>query len=1532
MRRAAPLALALSLLVAPPQAQAQFSLLGLQNSMVQFALSRISTPGELEITADGVARDEDGVTELVGVKVADGDGVWLEIDGVGLSWNARRILRGEIEISRMAARGVRVLRAPQPAGVELAPPEQEAPPRSVFAWPRAPLTTRVEALRLDGVSIAAGVFTEQSLAFDAEGALRDEGDEQSARLTLRRTDAVQGAIALDYLRTFATPALRLKLTADEGPGGVAAELAGFPADSAARLRIDADGPLDDWRMTFDAEAERVFTADGAATVVVGPPLSVDARVSVRPGPAMAPEIATVLGAEARLAARVSEDDAGLIRIDEGAIRSPELTLDATGFFNRVSGALDLEVALAAGAGLSALAEGVEFRGAGFDGSVKGAVGDLTATGALTLQGLETAPADVGDARLATTVTVRGAEIGFDVNGALDGLRIDRVAADTMGRTALNARGLYDGAAVTLETVRLASPLLTLEAAGRADIKADAAALDYRLATQDLRPLALAYDQDAAGAFEIAGRLDGALSAPHIAGTALLRDIAYLGETYGRLDLSHDVTLGAAPAGRVSLFSEGSRFGPAELATSFLFENNRLSLDNLIAAALGAQVSGAVAYDLDARLAEGALDARLADLGPLSQLLDAPLTGAATLKLALRPEDATQTVVLTGQARDLSGFDARAGTLDIDVTARDALGAAPRATATLRAADLAAAGATVAEARFEGSGENLIAAPAAQGVLSVSGLEAMGASVAQARLEGEGRDLLAAPAVEAVLTARALAYPAADATVAELRFEGSGEDLIAAPAARGVLTASGVAAAGATVGALRVEANGRDLLAAPQGALTALLEQVAAGGAATPRVTLNAALAQAEGAARLTADLNAAPATLPATLPGARLGAFTARAVVDDALGAAPRIDATASVGPSEAGPATIAAASAAARGPLSAIDATLTARGAMRDGPALALDAAARIDAAAAAPSAVISAFTAAYGDAAAALRAPLRIATGASTRFDGIDLSLPGGALTGAAALHPDGLSGDLTLAMDDLAPLARLADAPLDAGALDARARFDTRPGNARAEISAQGRGLRPSGVDLGEDGFDIDADARWNGARLSATAEARGPFDQPLRLEAAAPLRPTGGPLPAIPANAGVEGRVTWAGRLGDLWALVPAPDHVLDGDVAVDLTVSGRLAQPTVAGVVSMRDGRYENLETGTILTNLTIRSQAAPDGGFELDMDADDGAGAPVSARARLSGGALDATLTATRAVLVRRDDVTAEISADIRAQGPLASPAISGTVTVDRAEARLVNALPPSVADLGEVRIKGAPPPPVAEPGAPIPLDVTISAPRNVFVRGRGLDSEWRIDMRVGGTAAAPVVSGVIERIRGQLSLVGAVFAMERGAIRFTGATPVDPLLDIALLRETEGITGGIVVRGYASTPEIAFESQPPLPEGEVLPRVLFGKSQQSLDAGEAIQLAAGLATLFDGSGGALDAVRATAGVDVLRLEGAGENASVTVGKNLADGVFVGARQPVDGGAASVIVEIEIFDNLIGDTEIGQEKGGSVGLSWRRNF
>jgi translocation and assembly module TamB len=264
----------------------------------------------------------------------------------------------------------------------------------------------------------------------------------------------------------------------------------------------------------------------------------------------------------------------------------------------------------------------------------------------------------------------------------------------------------------------------------------------------------------------------------------------------------------------------------------------------------------------------------------------------------------------------------------------------------------------------------------------------------------------------------------------------------------------------------------------------------------------------------------------------------------------------------------------------------------------------------------------------------------------------------------------------------------------------------------------------------------------------------------------------------------------------------------------------------------------------------------------------------------------------------------------------------------------LVNATPPEVIDLDGIRIKGAPEPEAGGNFASaLMLDLTIGAERDIFVRGHGLDSEWKIDLTVTGDAAAPVVKGAIEKVRGQLDLLGRPFDLTRGRLTFDGGREIDPLIDVSLELEANGIRGGIVVQGRASAPELRFASTPALPEEEVLPRLLFGQSRQSLSGPEAIQLAVGIATLLSGDAGPLGFARSAAGVDVLRVEGETvEDSSVVVGSNIGKGIFVGARQGLGEQSSSVVVEVEVFDGVVLDSELGQEGNSSIGITLRHDF
>ncbi len=1503
MRRA--LALLVFLALALPAA-AEISFLGIRNSLIDFALDQVSTPGEMEIAAESVEDSDDGATDLVGLTVADADGVWLRVDRLSLRWNAARILRGELDIERLAATGVSMLRAPNPASVAVEVKEgselDRAPSRGLLDWPRSPITARVRSLELIRVVIAPGALAAPGIAFDATGALRDEGDEQSLRLNVTRRDSVPGRIEFDYLRTFDTDRLDLTLDAAEAAGGLVAALAGLPADSGARVRLEAAGPLTEWALTLDADVERVIAAAGSAEVDATGRLAAKADLTVTPGPALGDTfgeaVAAVLAPEARLRFDMAEDEAGLVTIREGSVRAAELDLDARGTFDRPTATADLDLRLEGRAGLSALAEGVDFTRFGFDGSAKGPLDDLTAAGRVTLDGLRTAAADVGYAALDATIRRQGERLSLDLSGGAEGLRLDRIGPDLLGRAELAVVGAYDGAEARLSRLRVAAAPLTLEAEGAADLTASTADLGYRLSTPDLAPLAAAYDADASGRLSAEGRLSGPLAAPRLAGSLAAEDLAFAGEPLGAVRLTHDATFGEAPSGTAALRADGSRFGPVTFDGGFRLAGQDLTLSDLVATGLGARIAGALAIDLETSLASGAVDLSAPDLSTLSAVTGQPASGAVAGKVALTAregaQDAALTLSLSGVEVALEEGAIRAAAIDIDATLRDALGD-----------------------------------PSATGRASAREVEALGYGLGRLAFEGTASRLRSdAPAIDADIRLGDLSTDESlgAASLAEARFVGRVENAVADPTVKGRLTASGLSGYGAVLASLDLSGEGAALLTAPVFDAAAKLGRIEAGGAAIAGADLTAKGSLED----LTAMLRAG--RIEASGVAAASAALDLRAQA--LLSGDPALDAKLSLGAADLGAAGLASTRLTAKGRLSALDLVLSAAGEMEGGDPLSLDAAARADLAGA-PAATVSRLSAKAGEAEIALRAPLRIRTeGGTTRFDGLDLALPGGGLTGAAALHPNGLSGALALDAPDLRPVAELAGAPLEAGALRADAKFDTRAGRAGADVTLSASGLRFSEAVADIGALGLDGALRWDGRTATLDAALSGPFGDPAKLVVSAPLRPSGGPLPTMPQTGALSGSVDWAGRVGDLWALVPAPGVVLDGDARVALRLSGTPAAPEFGGEIALNDGRLEHLDAGAILTPLTLRSRVEPGGAFVVDIEAEDGSGAPVTGRVSLDDGQLDAKIDAKAATLVRRDDATAVLSLDIAAKGPLAGPAISGTVGIDKAEIRLVQATPPGVADLGPVRIKGEPP---AEPEAPfgeaIPLSIDVAGPQDIFVRGRGLDSEWAVDLQIRGTAAAPRITGKIEKRRGALDFLGRTFDLERGEVRFTGGAEIDPTLDIALLRDNDGVRGGIVVAGTAQAPDISFQSRPSLPEEEVLPRVLFGRSKQSLSAAEAVGLAAGLATLLDGTGGVVDSVRGAVGLDVLRIEGTtADDTTVTVGSNVASGVFVGAKQPVAGGSGSVVVEIEIFDELQLESEVGPDVGTNLGLKWKRDF
>ena len=1369
--------------------RAEFSLFNIQNSLFQFALDQISVPGELEITAEGVEDGEDGATDIVGLAVADAQGEWLKVGRISLRWNASSIVSGELDITRLAASDVEVLRPPASSSVAV-----EAKPDSKLAetdddpfdWPRSPITTTIQNIAAERVNIAAGVIASQAVSLDMTGALKDAGDEQSLSLNVTRTDAVASKIILKFLRDFASNELTLQLNADEAAGGLVAELAGLPNDSASRVSLSGDGPLTDWAVTFDASTDRVYEASGAGSFNAVGRLAAKFDMIVTPGEALDPQIAAALSPNARIIANVAEDEGGVIRINQGALTTRDVSLTAKGQYSQTDAVADIELVAEAQSRLADLVDGVDFASFGFDGSVKGPVDDLAIKGDLTLMGLTTAAVDVGSAVLDADVRLAGDQIDVTVAGEALSLRLDRLTPDLIGTAKLALSAQLAGDQATLANLSLTSVPLTVSVSGDADLQTETADVTYQIAAPDLAPLAAAYDADAKGVAEMKGTLNGPFSAPRLAGDAAFTGLAFGEERLGAVSLTHDATFGATPKGTLNMVADGSRFGEITFDGAFLLDGDRLGLTDLIATGLGATIEGGVLVALDTTLATGAITIDAPDMSALTAAAQQDIAGALSGDIQLNVSDGAQNV-----------------TLDVAL------------------ADLSAAGVAVQKATAKGALNDVLG---------------------------------------------------------ELGFDLG-------------LNFSGLSAGDATINTGRAAVSGKP-------------EDMA-----------------------VTASLGAITAD-PASIAGVDV-----RAQIKNAPSGDPAIEVTLIARDIAADPAALTTTRLTTSGKLSALDLRLTSDGALTSGEIVAVRSRARVDAVGDV-TVRISELEASLDDIVAKLDAPLTIeAANGVTRFQGIDLSLSSAVLTGGVALHSDGMTGDLNVEAANLAPLAALAGAPVEQGAAYIKAEFNTRRSNPSATVRMNANDLRFADVvaDLGA--LTLDAGVDWDGRVAKVAADLSGPFGAPFLVRAAAPMRPSGGPVPTVPTQGALSGSVDWTGQIQDIWALIPAPGHVLSGEAKVALRLVGTIASPEVGGDVAISGGRYENLDIGAILVDLTATSQIEPSGAFVMDMTAGDGSGGDVKAVVELNDGRIDANLVANGATLVRRDDATAAISLNISAAGPLDAPDISGDINIDRAEIRLVNANPPGVADIGPVRIKGEEPPePEPTSGEDIDLDIVITGPQDIFVRGRGLDSEWEIDLTISGTAADPRIVGAIQKRRGQLSLLGRDFDLERGKVQFSGGKGVDPRLDVLIQRDNDGIRGGIAVTGVASEPQINFVSRPALAEEEVLPRILFGRSRQSLSPSDALSLAVGVATLLDGGGGASDSVRGAVGVDVLRVDSGEAGPSVTVGSNVAEGVFVGVKQPIGSGAASVQVKVEVFDNVTIDSETGADVGTSIGLNWKKDF
>lgn len=591
-------------------------------------------------------------------------------------------------------------------------------------------------------------------------------------------------------------------------------------------------------------------------------------------------------------------------------------------------------------------------------------------------------------------------------------------------------------------------------------------------------------------------------------------------------------------------------------------------------------------------------------------------------------------------------------------------------------------------------------------------------------------------------------------------------------------------------------------------------------------------------------------------------------------------------------------------------------------------------------------------------LAAPARVTIGADggIALAGVALTTSrGGTLRAEGIWGPETADIRATLAALPLAAIVAIAAPEVRAeGTIAAEARITGPVADPSARFRLDATGLRLlddalRGVPPARITVEGTAGARAADLRLDAAAGAA--------LRANGTLRLPGGFAATAPLAARLDATADLAVLAGPLLA---AGAQRVTGRASVQAEATGTLGAPRLGGRLTLADGSFRDLAQGVTLTGIAASLRGEGDRVLIERLDARTPGGGTIGITGSLSPAApglpAEIALTARNARPIRSDIVAGAFDADLRLAGRLLDQArLAGRIAVGRLDITVPERLPPSVQRLDGVRERGARPPgtpplaPPPPPGAPsampdIALEIEIAAPRAVFVRGRGIDAEFGGTLGIGGTIAAPAVTGGLQLRRGEISVFDRRIAFRRGTIAFDAGTLV-PSLDFLAASRAREVTANVTVTGPANDPQIAFSSTPELPQDEILARLLFDRRASELSPFQLAQLAqvlagaAGIET--PGAGGILDRIRRTLALDRLavgedqrRDGGRGQGATLETGRYVADGVYLGVRQSSEGGPPRVGVQIDVLPRVRVEAETGGNTAGGdrVGLSFEWEY
>lgn len=485
--------------------------------------------------------------------------------------------------------------------------------------------------------------------------------------------------------------------------------------------------------------------------------------------------------------------------------------------------------------------------------------------------------------------------------------------------------------------------------------------------------------------------------------------------------------------------------------------------------------------------------------------------------------------------------------------------------------------------------------------------------------------------------------------------------------------------------------------------------------------------------------------------------------------------------------------------------------------------------------------------------------------------------------------------------------------------------------------------------QDNARVSGRIAWDGRAFTLANDEK---TKALAFTLSLPAKLTRSPAIRIDTGGALSGEARFTGKAETIAGFLPAALQSIEGALSFSGRASGTLAEPKLSGDLSLSNGAFTELSTGLSIVNIDATAQA------ESALT-----GSRIEFKSAGSGvGQKEKTVVAEGVAVIGKDRrLTSKITLDgaklsagpiteiaasgaIDLSGPFSNLLAKGALTVRSLDAQVFTPETTGLVDINVIALNGDGKPPAVAPAAAaatsLSYAIAINGDDRIFIRGRGLESEWRTSLEIAGRADAPIVLGSMSMKNGEIAFAGRRFDMTKGEIAFDRLSVNNPTLDLRAERETKsGTQTAILIEGRARAPKISLTSTPDLPQEDIMALILFDKPASELSAIESLQVAEGLAELGGigpfGGNGITGSARQALGLDLLNLdidEADSAASSLTVGKYVADGLFVSATQDARGDNGSVRIEYEIDQSFTVETELRQDGDQKASVNWKHDF